>query len=598
MMKIIEHIKEKKKQYSIGISIGVVSVTLLWLGIRDNSFAISVDGQVVAAVKTKEEAVVAYESLVEMIKREKGVDIAVKEEIGVEPVHSKPSEIKQGKDVLDSLQKAISYGVEAYEIIVDGQPQAIVESEEVAMEILAEIAKSHLAEGAEVVLDSKNVAPLVQEKESTTSVQNVEKSEEAVETQNVATSEGTQSDQKESITTQIPTVLGDNNVDTTQATVVEGETTLVLKEDNKEVIQLPDALPKEEVKNEIKVESVELSKAKKEEEPKEGQKIHRELKGFDFNEEVTIKNAYVREEEILTKEEGVSTLLGNTEELIEYELKEGDNIWDIAVKHGTTMDHILEINPQIVDEKTMQIGEKIKLEVPEPILSISTVEQAIFKELIPAEIEYVEFSDLYKDETKVYQEGHDGYKEITVDVHKINGKEVSRELISEKTLKEPQIRVMAYGTKEKPKPKPKPSTNNGGNSQSSSVKPSQSGQFMHPLNGAGSISSQYGSRWGSYHRGIDIAAPAGTPVYASASGTVVYSGYNNGGYGKMIIIDHGNGYKTYYAHNSSLYVQVGQKVSKGQNIAGVGSTGNSTGNHVHFEIRKNDNPINPYNYIY
>ncbi|MEG0320239.1 MAG: LysM domain-containing protein, partial [Niameybacter sp.] len=87
-----------------------------------------------------------------------------------------------------------------------------------------------------------------------------------------------------------------------------------------------------------------------------------------------------------------------TEEVVEYELQEGDNIWDIAINHGTTMDHILEINPQIVDETRMQIGEMIKLEVPEPILSISTTEEATFKELIPADIEYVEFSDLYKDD--------------------------------------------------------------------------------------------------------------------------------------------------------------------------------------------------------
>ena len=127
---------------------------------------------------------------------------------------------------------------------------------------------------------------------------------------------------------------------------------------------------------------------------------------------------------------------------------------------------------------------------------------------------------------------------------------------------------------------------------------SNSGMFMHPLNGGGTLTSNYGSRWGSFHRGLDIAASAGTPIYAAASGTVTYSGYNNGGFGKLIIIDHNNGYQTYYAHCSSLYVQVGQKVSKGQNIAGVGSTGNSTGNHVHFEIRSNGTPINPYNYVY
>ena len=158
---------------------------------------------------------------------------------------------------------------------------------------------------------------------------------------------------------------------------------------------------------------------------------------------------------------------------------------------------MLEINPQIEDETRMQIGEVIKLEVPDPILSISTTEQATFKELIPAEIEYVEFSDLYKDETKVYQEGYDGVKEITVDVHKVNGKEVSRDLITEKVLKEPKTKVIAFGTKEKPKPT-STSTNK---KPSSSVSSSNSGMFMHPLNGGGTLTSNYGSRWGSFHRG-------------------------------------------------------------------------------------------------
>ena len=152
-------------------------------------------------------------------------------------------------------------------------------------------------------------------------------------------------------------------------------------------------------------------------------------------------------------------------------------------------------------------------------------------------------------------------------------------------LLEPSTKVVAFVTKEKPKAE-------------QTVTPNKKGTFMHPLNGKGSISSQYGSRWGTFHRGIDIAAPSGTPIYASASGTVIYSGFNTGGFGNFVMIDHGNGYQTYYAHNKSLNVKVGQKVSKGQQIATVGSTGNSTGNHVHFEIRLNGTPINPYSYIY
>ena len=98
------------------------------------------------------------------------------------------------------------------------------------------------------------------------------------------------------------------------------------------------------------------------------------------------------------------------------------------------------------------------------------------------------------------------------------------------------------------------------------------------------------------HKGIDIAVPRGTPIYAADGGTVTYAGWM-GGYGYLVIIDHGNGYQTYYGHNSKLLVNVGTKVYKGQQIAKMGSTGNSTGNHCHFEIRKYGTSVNPLNYL-
>lgn len=113
----------------------------------------------------------------------------------------------------------------------------------------------------------------------------------------------------------------------------------------------------------------------------------------------------------------------------------------------------------------------------------------------------------------------------------------------------------------------------------------------------GKFSSKFGPRWGRQHAGIDIAAPTGTTVYASMSGKVTFSGWDDGGYGNLVIVDHGNGLQSYYAHNSKLLVKMGQNVSKGTQIANVGSTGNSTGPHSHFEIRKNGTPVNPYNYI-
>ena len=115
---------------------------------------------------------------------------------------------------------------------------------------------------------------------------------------------------------------------------------------------------------------------------------------------------------------------------------------------------------------------------------------------------------------------------------------------------------------------------------------------------SGTISSRYGTRWGSVHKGLDIAAPKGTPVKAAAAGTVTQAGWNSGGYGYLVVISHGNGVETYYGHNSAIAVTKGETVSAGEVISYVGSTGQSTGNHLHFEIRVNGQAQNPQNYLY
>ncbi len=120
-----------------------------------------------------------------------------------------------------------------------------------------------------------------------------------------------------------------------------------------------------------------------------------------------------------------------------------------------------------------------------------------------------------------------------------------------------------------------------------------------PLQG-GTITSRYGSRESirsHSHAGLDIASKNGTPIYAVADGTVKFAG-NYGGYGNLVIISHGNGVETYYGHCSSICTTVGTKINSGDLIAKVGSTGNSTGNHLHFEIRINGTSVNPQKYIY
>lgn len=126
------------------------------------------------------------------------------------------------------------------------------------------------------------------------------------------------------------------------------------------------------------------------------------------------------------------------------------------------------------------------------------------------------------------------------------------------------------------------------------------GQLGWPV--SGEITSPYGYRvhpiWGTtiYHSGIDIGVDEGTPVHAADSGVIVWSGWM-GGYGYAVVIDHGNGLSTLYGHNSELAVDEGQSVSKGQVVAYAGSTGNSTGPHVHFEVRENGDPVDPMGYL-
>lgn len=120
--------------------------------------------------------------------------------------------------------------------------------------------------------------------------------------------------------------------------------------------------------------------------------------------------------------------------------------------------------------------------------------------------------------------------------------------------------------------------------------------YAFPLKSYSYVSSEYGPRWGSTHTGIDLAAPAGTHIYSWRSGTVTFAGWS-GGYGNFIIVDHGDGFVTRYAHCSKIAVTKGQTVSQGQVIGYVGTTGNSTGNHLHFEVKVNGNFVNPRNYL-
>jgi murein DD-endopeptidase MepM/ murein hydrolase activator NlpD len=111
------------------------------------------------------------------------------------------------------------------------------------------------------------------------------------------------------------------------------------------------------------------------------------------------------------------------------------------------------------------------------------------------------------------------------------------------------------------------------------------------------LSSPFGKRWGKDHEGIDMVAPIGTPVYAAAAGNVIYAGDQVHGYGNMVVVKHKDGLVTVYAHNSLLKVHVGDNVTTGQEIALVGDTGRATAPHLHFEVRRNEVPQDPMQFL-
>ena len=299
-----------------------------------------------------------------------------------------------------------------------------------------------------------------------------------------------------------------------------------------------------------------------------------------FAEEVEIKQEYVPTAEIMNLGYLAETLYSTKTAEVTYEVKKGDTWSEIANEHDLTSKELLALNPGY-DINKLQIGEVLTLSASVPYLTMTVVQQERYVDEVQFDIEYTDTNTLYKGDYKVTSPGTFGAADVVANVTYINGTETEREILSSVTLREPVTEYRLQGTKERPTWHP-------------------TGTFRWPTSGR--ITSYFGGRkspggiGSTNHKGIDIAAPRGTPVYAADGGTVTYSGWMSG-YGYTIRIDHGNGYVTYYAHNSSLVAKVGQHVYKGQQIAKVGSTGNSTGNHCHFEIRYNGVPKNPLNYI-
>lgn len=211
---------------------------------------------------------------------------------------------------------------------------------------------------------------------------------------------------------------------------------------------------------------------------------------------------------------------------------------------------------EIVSRFGRSAGED-QTEATVPSVHVRSVERVTAREQIPFATKYISSDKMYAGESRVVSQGENGLQEAIYLVTRENGVEQSRETVSTHVINEPVAQMVERGTLKR---------------------------FAWPVAGGGRISQRFHSG----HRGIDIAAPLNTPVIAAEGGTVVVSGWGSS-QGNYIVINHG-GYYTLYLHNNANLVSAGQKVSRGQTIARLGSTGHSTGPHLHFEIRRSLGP--------
>ncbi len=290
---------------------------------------------------------------------------------------------------------------------------------------------------------------------------------------------------------------------------------------------------------------------------------------------VSIEPKNIAPEKIMSADDAVSFLQKGTIEEKKYAVQEGDVLGTIANNHGLKTADLLALNPGLTEDSMLKIGEEINVTALKPYIEVIVDKEVNQQEEIPYAEEVVEDSSLPKGEMTEKQQGQNGSRFVTYATSEQNGVTVKKEQTSEQILQQPVKHIVVKGTK---------------------VIPSRGeGNFAWPTVG-GYVSSKQGIRWNKMHKGIDIARPSNKTIKAADNGVVVSAGWG-GGYGNRIIIDHQNGFRTLYAHMSSLNVSVGQTVSKGSAIGIMGATGDATGVHLHFEVYKNGGLVNPLSYL-
>ncbi len=296
------------------------------------------------------------------------------------------------------------------------------------------------------------------------------------------------------------------------------------------------------------------------------------VKQVKFKEDVKLEPDSITAAQVLPADKLEELLVKGTFKQVVHTVVEGDCIGCIAEKYGITSKDIYANNPGITENTVLQLGQQINVTAIRPVVTVQVVEEVTQEETINYSTQIRNNEKLPKGESKIVQDGREGSKIVRYQVVKENGQVVERKVLNQKIVMEPVAKIIERGTK---------------------VIPSRgTGRFSWPARGH--ISSGFGMRWGRLHKGIDIAGSG--PIRAVDNGRVISAGWD-GEYGKSVLIDHGNGFQTRYAHLRSISVSVGDVVAKGKTIGIMGSTGDSTGVHLHFEVLKNGRVQNPVRFL-
>ncbi|WP_181410171.1 M23 family metallopeptidase [Paenibacillus sp. tmac-D7] len=292
-----------------------------------------------------------------------------------------------------------------------------------------------------------------------------------------------------------------------------------------------------------------------------------------FVQDVSINETLVKPGKVEASDVVKERILSGAYEAQTYTVERGDCLSLIAQKFAIPLETLRANNPEIKRD-LIRVGQKLAITVKQPLLTVKTTELRTEQRKVPSGVVYEKDDSLRAGVIQIVSQGKPGLKKVTVQSIHVNGRFTEQSTVGEELLEAPVQTVVKQGTKV--------------------IAGAGSGKFAMPVL-RGEVTSQFGLRWGKSHNGTDFVSEQ-RGIMASDSGKVVYAGWKSG-YGNCIVIDHGNGYETLYGHLSKIEVKKDEFVTKGEKIGVMGSTGNSTGVHLHFEIIKNGSQQNPMKYL-